>query len=69
VRDEGPPKQLKERTGRHYCIRCLAEVPGDVYLRNDHICDACTTEDEYPLQSTPEAKDDAGRTKDEGRRK
>jgi len=28
VRDEGPPKQLKERTGRHYCIRCLAEVTG-----------------------------------------
>jgi hypothetical protein len=27
VREEGPPKQLKERTGKHYCVRCLAEVP------------------------------------------
>lgn len=53
MHEEGPPKKLKERTGKHYCIRCLAETPADAYLRNDHICDACTLEDEYPLKSTP----------------
>ena len=43
----------------------MAEVPGEEYLRNDHICDACAAEDEYPLQSTPEPKDEGRRTKGE----
>jgi hypothetical protein len=59
--DEDPPRQLSERTGKHRCIRCLAEVTAEAYQRNDHVCDACAAADEYPLQSTPEAKG-----KDEG---
>ncbi len=53
--DEAPPRSLNERTGKHYCIRCLAEVPAAAYLRNDHICDVCAESDEYPLKSTPDA--------------
>ena len=30
--------------------------PAEEYQRNDHICDACAEDDEYPLASTPEAK-------------
>jgi hypothetical protein len=48
MRDDGPPKRLNERTGRHFCVRCLAEVPAESYQRNDHICDACAAGDEYP---------------------
>ena len=55
VIDEAPPRNLIERTGKHHCIRCLAEVPLDVFLRNDHICDVCAESDEYPLKSTPDA--------------
>jgi hypothetical protein len=51
--DDETPRQLAERTGKHYCVRCLAEVTVDVYLRNDFLCDACAEKDEYPLQSTP----------------
>jgi len=51
--DDETPRQLAERTGKHYCVRCLAEVADDVYLRNDFLCDACAERDEYPLQSTP----------------
>jgi hypothetical protein len=54
MRDDSTQRELKERTGRHFCIRCLAQVPADVYLRNDHICDACAAKDEYPLASTPD---------------
>jgi hypothetical protein len=54
--EDDPPKQLGERTGKHFCIRCLAEVPADAYLRNDHVCDDCAAAEEYPLQSTPDAK-------------
>jgi len=54
--DDDPPRQPGERTGQHYCIRCLAEVPADAYFRNDHVCDDCAGTDEYPLQSTPEQK-------------
>ena len=53
---EPTPRQLGERTGKHLCIRCLAEVDAEEYLRNDHICDACAQEDEYPLKSTPDPK-------------
>ena len=54
--DDRTPRNLNERTGRHLCTRCLAEVPADVYLRNDMICDACAEKDEYPLKSTPGEK-------------
>lgn len=55
--DEEPlPRQLPERTGRHYCVKCLAPVPAEEYQRNDHICDTCAASDEYPLASTPEPR-------------
>jgi hypothetical protein len=56
VNDEPIPRNLPERTGRHYCIKCLIEVPADEYLRNDHLCDSCSQSENYPLQSTPEEK-------------
>ena len=55
MHDEPTPRQLDERTGRHYCVRCLAQVPAEEFLRNDHICDSCAESDEYPLKSTPDA--------------
>jgi hypothetical protein len=42
--DEETPRQLAERTGRHYCIRCLAEVASDEYFANDFFCDRCAEE-------------------------
>lgn len=54
--DDPTPRELPERTGKHFCVRCLAQVPADEYLRNDHICDACAAKDEYPLASTPEPR-------------
>ncbi len=56
MHDDPPPRGLPERTGRHYCVQCLAPVPAEEYFRNDHICDKCAARDEYPLQSTPDAK-------------
>ena len=57
MQDEPVPRNLPERTGRHYCIQCLAEVPADEYFGNDCLCDACARQEEvYPLQSTPEEK-------------
>jgi hypothetical protein len=38
---EEVPKNLSDRTGKHVCIRCLAETPAEDYFRNDHVCDAC----------------------------
>ena len=60
MHDEPPPRKLKERTGKHYCISCLAEVPAEEFFRNDHICDKCaekesearTTSDESPSSTT-----------------
>ena len=43
--DDALPRQLVERTGKHYCIKCLAEVASEEYLRNDHLCDACADEE------------------------
>lgn len=43
--EEGTPRNLSERTGRHRCIKCLVDVPADEYLRNDHLCDACAAEE------------------------
>ncbi|HYS56234.1 MAG TPA: hypothetical protein VER58_20945 [Thermoanaerobaculia bacterium] len=52
--DDAPPRQLKERTEKHRCIKCLSEVPREEYLRNDFLCDNCAqAEDDFPLQSTP----------------
>ena len=56
MQDEITPRELPERTGRHYCVKCLASIPADEYFRNDHICDACAAADEYPLASTPEPR-------------
>ncbi len=58
--DEPPPRELPERTGRHFCIRCLAEIPAEEFFRNDYLCDRCAESDEYPLQSTPEEEKDEG---------
>jgi len=56
MHDEPPPRELPERTGRHVCVKCLAVIPAGEYFRNDHICDRCNEQDEYPLASTPEPK-------------
>ena len=47
---------MNERTGKHVCVRCLREVEADEYFRNDHLCDRCTGEGDYPLASTPAPK-------------
>ena len=44
--EEETPRQLAERTGRHYCVRCLAEVAADEYFANDFCCDRCAEEEE-----------------------
>jgi hypothetical protein len=51
---DDPPRNLPERTGRHRCIRCLADVPADEYLRNDHLCNACAEEGD--LVAPPQKK-------------
>ncbi|HYM61901.1 MAG TPA: hypothetical protein VEZ11_13540 [Thermoanaerobaculia bacterium] len=48
------PRNLPERTGRHVCVKCLAEVTAAEYLQNDYLCENCVAEDEYPLASTPD---------------
>jgi hypothetical protein len=53
MHDDPPIRPMGERTGRHFCIRCLAAVPAEEYFRNDHICDACAASDEYPLPAPP----------------
>ena len=54
--DGAPRRNMNERTGRHVCVRCLREVATDEYLRNDHLCDKCAAEGDYPLASTPATK-------------
>ena len=56
--DDATPRQLKERTEKHFCVKCLLEIPLDEFLRNDFFCDKCAQIEEFPLQSTPE-KDEA----------
>lgn len=56
MQHDDTPRQLRERTGRHLCVKCLAEVAAEEYFRNDHICDACASAPEYPLKSTPGEK-------------
>lgn len=41
MQDERTPRNLPERTGKHYCVQCLREVPADEYQRNDMLCDEC----------------------------
>jgi hypothetical protein len=59
--DDTIPRNLQERTGKHRCIRCLAEIPADVYFANDQVCDDCA--DKFEKELTP--KDEGGRMKDE----
>ena len=54
--DDPPRRNLNERTGKHVCVRCLHEVESEEYFRNDHLCDRCATEGDYPLASTPAPK-------------
>ena len=54
--DEAPPRRLKEQTEKHYCVKCLREIPADEYFRNDFVCDPCAEQ---------EQKDEGGRMKDE----
>jgi hypothetical protein len=58
MHDDPPPRALPERTGRHLCVRCLAPIPADEYMRNDHICDACAEGEEYPAPAPPPARND-----------
>ena len=44
--EQGPPRRLNERTGVHKCIRCLREVPADVYFVNDFVCEECVQAEE-----------------------
>ena len=57
--DEATPRNLKERTGKHRCTKCLGEISAEEYFRNDLICDVCAESDEYPLKTTPEIKRDS----------
>gem|GEM_PF-652104 len=53
---DDPPRNMNERTGKHRCIRCLADVGAEEYFGNDHLCDKCAADGDYPLASTPEPK-------------
>ena len=35
MHDEPLPRKLKERTGKHVCVRCLAEIPADTSMLVD----------------------------------
>jgi hypothetical protein len=63
--DDEIPRKLNERTGKHRCIRCLSEVPAEVYLQNDFLCGVCAEDGDYPLASTPEPRKAASK-KDQG---
>jgi hypothetical protein len=49
VQDEEVPRLLRERTGKHYCIRCLKETPAEEWFDNDHTCDDCAEKFEREL--------------------
>ena len=54
MNDEGPPRQLPERTGRHRCVSCLKEISPEEYLQGDFVCRECTSKlEDFPLASTP----------------
>lgn len=46
MQEEETPRQLQERTGRHRCINCLADVSDEEYFRNDFFCDPCAAKAE-----------------------
>jgi len=54
--DDRTPRHLQERTGKHRCIRCLAEVSEDVYFANDQVCDECA--EKFEKELTVEKQDD-----------
>jgi hypothetical protein len=54
MQDDATPRGLQERTAKHYCVLCLAQIPAEEYFRNDFLCDRCAAKDEYPLASTPD---------------
>ena len=39
--DEELPRNLRERSGKHICIRCLKETEAEEWFANDFVCDAC----------------------------
>ena len=45
---EALPRQLKEKTEKHYCVKCLREVEREEYLANDFLCDQCAAAPEKP---------------------
>jgi hypothetical protein len=51
--DEPIPRRMTERTGKHVCVRCLAEIDLETLQRNDFLCDRCAADGDYPLASTP----------------
>lgn len=54
MNDEGQPRQLPERTGRHLCVACLKEISLEEYLEGDFVCRECSSKmEKFPLASTP----------------
>jgi uncharacterized protein CbrC (UPF0167 family) len=59
MNEEDPPRQLSERTGRHLCILCLADISAQEYFEGDFVCRKCAEKMEtYPLASTPGPRED-----------
>jgi hypothetical protein len=56
--DDETPRNLSPKTGKHKCIRCLSEVPDEVYFANDQVCDECA--EKFERELTPEKKQDEG---------
>ena len=55
--DDDTRQPLRERTGKHVCIRCMKQIDAEEYFGNDFFCDACAAEDQsFPLESTPGEK-------------
>jgi hypothetical protein len=52
--DDTIPRNLPERTGKHRCIRCLVEIPADVYFANDQVCDECAEKFDKELATRDE---------------
>ena len=46
MHDEPTPRNLPERTGKHYCVKCLTEISTEEYFRNDCLCDVCAQDEE-----------------------
>jgi len=50
VEPDSVPKQLREKTEKHYCVKCLREVEKDEYLQNDFLCDECATPEDKGMR-------------------